>query len=646
MTKSKVILLLSVILLPCCTDNSNKALRYALELAGPNRSELETVLEHYDSDSLKYAAARFLIENMPGHYSYKNNRIDDYYQIALELFASGLTPKEQRDSLLSLSDRQYFGLENETVQDVRVITADFLIKNIDQAFMVWKNERWAQHLTFDEFCEWILPYKCIELQSFDNWRDTMSMKFSDDIKLMEYDDESYDSPFRAVNVIRGELIRKIHPVGMYNRCGYPMRSASTLSRMTYGTCTDYVNLGVLTFRSLGIPVIIEETPSWGRYRAGHLWYTLLNDHGEEMPSEWDISSCPGSPFFPYQRIPKIYRHTYAINRDRVPYHNNSVYKYPFSLFCTDVTDRYYKTTDVSIKIRNNVRLVEDYAYIATFNGHSSEWTIVDYGTVRKGHAQFRKMGRNILYIALGYDGNELVALTSPFIIHKNGDIEFVNYNFFKKEDVVIRRKYYSSENVVSMRNRTKGGRIEASHSPTFQNPEIVYSVDSTCYPDKIPIDAGSPFRYWRYVSPDGSYGSLAELAFFDDDSIKIEGRPIFSAGADLATAKKAFDDDWLSNFETGQPNGNWIGMDFGKPVTVSFVRIVPRGDDNDIHPGDEYELKFWDGYYWVTHSICKAGDNALTYENVPAGTLLWLHDRTRGWDERVFRFKDGVVEWW
>jgi len=61
----------------------------------------------------------------------------------------------------------------------------------------------------------------------------------------------------------------------------------TMSRQTFGRCIDYVNLGVATFRSLGLPVIIDETPLWGRYRAGHSWYTMLSDRGEELHSEWD-----------------------------------------------------------------------------------------------------------------------------------------------------------------------------------------------------------------------------------------------------------------------------------------------------------------------------------------------------------------------
>ena len=67
-------ILLSAILLSSCKDSRNEALRYA----GNNRSELEKVLDHYKDDPEKLAAAMFLIENMPEHYSYRSDSIHTY----------------------------------------------------------------------------------------------------------------------------------------------------------------------------------------------------------------------------------------------------------------------------------------------------------------------------------------------------------------------------------------------------------------------------------------------------------------------------------------------------------------------------------------------------------------------------------------
>ena len=60
-----------------CSEPSK--LEQALEFAGDNREELEKVLEYYrknPSDSLKYRAACFLIENMPYHFYYEGKSID------------------------------------------------------------------------------------------------------------------------------------------------------------------------------------------------------------------------------------------------------------------------------------------------------------------------------------------------------------------------------------------------------------------------------------------------------------------------------------------------------------------------------------------------------------------------------------------
>ncbi|MFR5659761.1 MAG: hypothetical protein ACLUDU_18075 [Butyricimonas faecihominis] len=58
-------------------------LEEVLELSGSNRAQLEKVLQHYSSpaDSLKLQAALFLIENMPGHYTLRGDKIDLLRQV-------------------------------------------------------------------------------------------------------------------------------------------------------------------------------------------------------------------------------------------------------------------------------------------------------------------------------------------------------------------------------------------------------------------------------------------------------------------------------------------------------------------------------------------------------------------------------------
>ena len=127
-------------------------LENALRQAGENRSQLEQVLDHYRNDSLKYKAACFLIANMPGHYSILSDELSNYKQHLLQYDAYLKAPAHIRAmfdvypyqaSLLKLAHPQ-------KVEDIKIIKADYLIDNIDKAFLHWEGP-WGKHLTFDEF---------------------------------------------------------------------------------------------------------------------------------------------------------------------------------------------------------------------------------------------------------------------------------------------------------------------------------------------------------------------------------------------------------------------------------------------------------------------------------------------------------------
>ena len=65
-------------------------------------------------------------------------------------------------------DNKYADLP-EWVEDIQIIK-QFLIQNIDSAFVQWKKGAWARHLDFEQFCEYLPPYKAEELQPLDAWR--------------------------------------------------------------------------------------------------------------------------------------------------------------------------------------------------------------------------------------------------------------------------------------------------------------------------------------------------------------------------------------------------------------------------------------------------------------------------------------------
>jgi hypothetical protein len=162
----RIALALALALVVAC-DRRLSRLEQALAFAGNNRAELEKVLAHYSvnaADSLKYKAACFLIENMPFHYSYSGKAIDDFavevvrYAVGHEYIPGHhtrhLSVNSFDDDFQTLASSGY----SQTL-DSHVVTSGFLINNIEQSFKVWQEQTRGTGLSFEDFCEQILPYR-------------------------------------------------------------------------------------------------------------------------------------------------------------------------------------------------------------------------------------------------------------------------------------------------------------------------------------------------------------------------------------------------------------------------------------------------------------------------------------------------------
>ncbi len=416
-----------------CSCTSGSALERAFESAGANRAELESVLAHYqtiDPNPQKLQAAEFLIENMPAHYSYAGKEINQYYEYASRILSDQtLTPEQQRDSLLAITDLKYHDLPNHTISDAQIIKADYLINNIDKSYTQWITCPWASQVTYEQFLEWMLPYKAIELQELDYWRDTLLAHFGKGLEHPIINDVEYNTTMGVADMIRNDTYNALKRYGLYSREGLPLLSAYLQVHQTYGDIPDYALTAVLAMRSAGIPAVLDETPVGSRGTAATKWFVIISDRGEQLTSEWDLSTMIGGGFFPYDRGPKVYRNTYAINKDREEYVRKAKYQYPFDLGKKDVTSQYFLTSDIQIPIDKLVRnqLKDKYVYIASaVRDDNKPWQIVDFGKMKYGKACFHDMGREVLYIIMGYDGDGLIPISTPFILHKNQTIEYVS----------------------------------------------------------------------------------------------------------------------------------------------------------------------------------------------------------------------------
>lgn len=101
-----------------------------------------------------------------------------------------------------------------------------------------------------------------------------------------------------------------------------------------------------------------------------------------------------------------------------------------------------------------------------------------------------------------------------------------------------------------------------------------------------------------------------------------------------------FDGDPYTSFDYMYPSGGWVGLDFGRNVSIGSVVYAPRNRDNFIREGDTYELFYWDtdSAGWGSLGSHTATSDSLVYDNVPTEALLYLRNHTRGKDERIFMY--------
>ena len=210
----------------CSMPETNKiSVEQALSMSGENRGELDKVLAHYKNDSLKLEAVRYLIANMPFHFSrmeYFVSPEGERYVPDLRKFADRRAVKEHCDSLLAKGYR----IKKENVHDIKNIQASYLIRNIDLAFEAWQNP-WAKGVSFDDFCRFILPYRA-QNEPISQLRETFMQQYKPIL-----DSARVQNSLEASILVNNRLSQKIR----YQKTGSPLEGTiDETDKSGFGTC--------------------------------------------------------------------------------------------------------------------------------------------------------------------------------------------------------------------------------------------------------------------------------------------------------------------------------------------------------------------------------------------------------------------------
>lgn len=650
----KIYALAYLIIFYSCADSCNvdKNVDFAIEQSYKNGKELKKVLAHYSDSPFKRKAAEFLIANMPGHYSYSRpEKVSQYYALA-DSFVSGNPGMPYAQICDSVSHLyQQFNIDRiAKVNDCEIISADYLIDNIDAAFNQWKNNPWLSHLTFDQFCEYVLPYKVAELQPLDGWRTDFMNSYKDLLDGLRYCDLYNGSAYRACKTLNDAYKQNLNP-RVNNQGNLPVKDISVRMKVPFGTCRDFVYITTAVFRSVGLPVAQDCTPHWANIRLGHSWNVLLAQNGKTVPFVGMLDKMDNGQIID-ERPPKVFRKTYASNKELRDLNRSGGYVPAFfrDIFQKDVTSEYISTADIEIDCS---RQNNKYAFLCVFG--DNDWTPVHFAPVTHGGAIFKDMARNVVYLPVVYTINGgMKPLGAPFLLKHDG----TTHAFDPGENTrhaKIYRKSPALRYTWDYAKLAKGGEFEASNDPGFKGRVCHVHTIPTGYAISWEMnvsDTVPPCRYWRYIHRGNeTYCSMADIFFYGKDKLDapLSGKIIGTEGSwennPQWSRENLFDGDPLTSYCAPSHTGCWVGLDFGKPTKVSKLRYTPRGDGNMIEVGDCYELFYWDNERWASLGR-KAAATVYVEYSFPDNAILLLRDVTKGHEERIFTIdRDGTQVW-
>ena len=633
------------------------SLEVALRAAKSNRSELEKVLHHYQrtpDDSLKYKAARYLIENMP-FYSYSvGEQLNNYKLYYLWLKeGKGKSPEEVADSV-----KKVFGPIGSTIRkrDILEIDSAYLCNNIEWAFKVWQEPPWGKNISFDCFCEYILPYR-IDDEALAYWREIYYEKYNsllDSLRISNTLDK--EDPVVAASYLIERLPNKEHIFTSVTPTAFGHIGPEYVQYLS-GSCREVTDFGVYLFRALGIPCAIDFIPMSGSGSAGHFWLVTWDKNGEDYKMDFPepLQLVRKSWWYAMDMSAKMYRYTFSVNREL--YESMAIYGeelYPFWRLpkFKDVTHGYAQYYKKEMKIPSEQIYKEKcdgkIAYLCLSSRDS--WIPVDWTEYDRNNLVFRNLKKSSMMRVATYENGSLHFVTDPFIVDGWTNKSHYYSAGGEKQDVVLYAKSnIDTENL--FRDRMIGGVFEGSNRADFADKDTLFLIQSKPYRLRTVVKSWSDkkYRYLRYVGPENASCNVAEIAFYEpNDTIALKGKVLGTPGCSQQDGSheytNAFDGKTWTSFDYIEPTGGWTGLDAGKEVQVDRIVYTPRNRDNYIRPGDTFELFYCDGD-WKSAGMMIATTDSLVYRNIPKDVLLLLRNHTRGVDERIFVYENGTQAW-
>lgn len=433
----------------------------SLKSAGENRAELEKVLTHYinTGDTLKFQAACYLIGNMEGH-CYATYRLFDTSGADVEF---NVLDYPDYDSLVTAAnniEKERGELDYEKkdkILDLETITADFLINQIDYAFQAWREKPWAKNLSFNNFRDYVLPYRGSN-EPLEPWRETFWEKYAD----VENSMTDPVDPLEAAALINDEIISwfKFDPRFYYHPTD---QGISEMFDNKMGRCEDMTNLTIYAMRANALAVTSDYTPHWADAGNNHAWNSIVTADGKAIP--FMGAECNPGKYKLANKFAKVYRKSFGKQKSNLFFQERKQEEMPGWLAgrsYVDVTADYQDVCDVTVNLTQEIPDSVDIAYLCVFN--SGEWKAIHWGRIQNGSATFTEMGKEIAYLPALYLNEEIAPWGDPFILNTDCSHRTLQAQPDKPDAILItsttRRKQVVSTDGIAKSFLTPGQEYE------------------------------------------------------------------------------------------------------------------------------------------------------------------------------------------
>ena len=275
----KSFILLLLFFTTCSCFNQDKQLNTALNFSCENRIELEKVLTHYQNEPEKLSAARFLICNMIGKQvldsSFTKSQKPYFEALANYLKTHGCYKNDVQLVICDSVHQLHPNLQAFPVyrSDLQTLSADFLIRHIDEHFRIRNAYTWCKDIPFETFCRYVLPYttnNCYWTESFDFFNKRYAT-FKDTVGKYSYEE--------IAQIISEEIDRSFLQDWILFVGKYPKLLPTSFQNLVAGqagTCVEENTYKIAALRANGIPAVLNTVPTWGNSNNPHFWTEIIS----------------------------------------------------------------------------------------------------------------------------------------------------------------------------------------------------------------------------------------------------------------------------------------------------------------------------------------------------------------------------------